>query len=176
MEAAKPVSMEALFEQKASHAMVSEANAFRTVPRGMYVLRPTKYEATEDQQIAGRVNINFSLDVCGDDGTRKAKAFLRVSPQEGRSAKGYLDTKSKLYGQLVKALFGENQDVSAGEVVQTFMQQPVKGFVALQFKAPQNDPVTGKGIYVDPKSDEEEADCRKKGYTPSNVIRSVQKL
>ena len=171
-----PVSMEALFEQKAPQQMISEATAFRTVPKGRYVLRATKYEATEDNKVPGRTNINFSVDICGDDGSRKAKAFIRVSPQEGRSAKGYLDQKSKLYGQLVKALFPTGTDVSAGELVQTFMQQPVKGFVALQYKAPQNDPITGYGIYVDPKTEEEETECRQKGYVPGNVVRSVQKL
>jgi len=37
------------------------------------------------------------------------------------------------------------------------------------------DPITGKGIYVDPKTEAEEADCRKKGYTPQNSVLSIQK-
>lgn len=183
MDDKKPVSMEALFEKKASDTMISEGNQFKTVPKGVYVLRATKFDATEDpKQVAldgtPRTNINFSVDICDEEGNRKAKAFLRVSPDEGRTTGGYLDGKSKLYAQLSKALgLGtDGSQPSAGEVVQTFLQTPIKGFVTLQYKALQNDPVTGKGIYVNPKSDAEEADCRKKGYTPSNSVLSVQKI
>jgi len=182
MDDKKPVSMEALFEKKASEQMISEGNQFKTVARGVYILRATKYDATEDPKqvnsLGGpRTNINFSVDICDDQGNRKAKAFVRVSPDEGRTVNGYLDGKSKLYAQLTKALglgVGGEQP-SAGEVVQTFMQTPVKGFVGLQFKSLTPDPITGKGIYVDPKTEAEEADCRKKGYTPQNSVLSIQK-
>lgn len=182
MEEKKLVSMETLFDTKASEQMVSEGNQFKTVARGVYLLRATKYEATEDPKQLNstggpRININFNVDICDDEGNRKAKAFVRVSPDEGRTVNGYLDGKSKLYAQLSKALgLGlDGTQPSAGEVVQTFMQTPVKGFVGLQFKALTKDPITGKGIYVDPKTDAEEADCRKKGYTPQNSVLSIQK-
>jgi len=182
VEEKKPVSMEALFEKKASNQMVSEGNQFKTVARGVYTLRATKFEATEDPTQVNatgepRTNINFSVDICDDEGNRKAKAFVRVSPDEGRTKNGYLDGKSKLYAQLSKALgLGlTDEQPSAGEVIQTFMQTPVKGFVGLQFKSTTKDPITGKAIYVDPKTDAEEADCRKKGYTPQNSVLSIQK-
>lgn len=180
MEDKKLISMEALFEKKASDAMVSEGNQFKTVPRGMYGLRATKYEATEDPKQMNavgepRTNINFSVDIVDDQGNRKAKAFVRVSPDEGRTVNGYLDGKSKLYAQLSKALGFIGDQPSAGELVQTFMQMPVKGFVGLQFKSNTPDPVTGKAIYMDPKTEAEEADCRKKGYTPQNSVLSIQK-
>lgn len=182
MDEKKPVSMEALFEKKASNQMVSEGNQFKTVARGVYTLRATKFEATEDPAQLNatgepRTNINFSVDICDDEGNRKAKAFVRVSPDEGRTKNGYLDGKSKLYAQLSKALgLGlTDEQPSAGEVTQTFMQTPVKGFVGLQFKSTTKDPITGKAIYIDPKTDAEEADCRKKGYTPQNSVLSIQK-
>ena len=180
MEDKKLISMEALFEKKASDAMVSEGNQFKTVPRGMYGLRATKYEATEDPKQMNavgepRTNINFSVDIVDDQGNRKAKAFVRVSPDEGRTVNGYLDGKSKLYAQLSKALGFIGDQPSAGELVQTFMQMPVKGFVGLPFKSNTPDPVTGKAIYMDPKTEAEEADCRKKGYTPQNSVLSIQK-
>lgn len=181
MEEKKLVSMESLFEKKASNAMISEGNQFKTVAKGVYTLRATKFEATEDPKQLNatgepRTNINFNVDICDDQGNRKAKAFLRVSPDEGRTTNGYLDGKSKLYSQLSKALgYGNEEQPSAGELIQAFMQNAVKGFVGLQFKSLTPDPVTGKAIYVTPKTDDEEADCRKKGYTPSNSVLSVQK-
>lgn len=171
---AKKLSMEELFEKRASQQMVSEATAFKTVPKGMYGIRATKYDATETDK--GRTSIWFSVDILGPDGTRKAKASLKVSPDEGRTAKGWLDGQSKLYGQLVKALFPNKveEQPSTAEVIQTFMQTPVSGFVALQYKGPK-DPQTGYPTWLDPKDEAEETEFRKRGYTPTNIVRSVQK-
>src|SRR5689334_8535818 len=161
----KKLSMEALFDKRASQAMVSEANAFKTVPKGLYRLRATKYDITEAED--GRVTVWFSVDVLDKDGNRKAKSSLKVSPDEVRTAKGYLDTKSKIYGQLVKALGltpqqeGQEQP-SASEVVQTFMTTPVDGFVALSFKGPK-DPLTGYPTWLDPQNEAEEAQYRAAG-------------
>ncbi len=172
----RKLSMEELFDKRASQAMVSEANAFKTVPKGVYRLRATKYDASEDQ--AGRVNIWFSVDILDAEGNRKAKGSLKVSPSEVRTQKGYLDTKSKIYGQLVKALGltpqqdGQEQP-NAGEVIQTFMSTPVDGFVALSFKGPK-DPMTGYPTWMDPQNEAEETQYRAAGYTPTNIIRSVQ--
>lgn len=181
MDDKKLVTMEALFEKKASDQMISEGNQFKTVPKGSYTLRATKYEATEDpKQLAGdgspRTNINFNVDIMDDQGNRKAKAFVRVSPDEGRTVNGFLDGKSKLYSQLTKALFpGATEQPSAGEIIQTFMQEPVKAFVGLQYRSQTKD-AKGKYTYVDPKTDVEEADCRKKGYAPQNSILSISKI
>lgn len=193
-EGTTPISMEALFDMRASQAMVSEANAFKTVPKGLYRLRPTKYEASENPKIRipltevgtgaqvgdrARVVIWFSVDILDKEGNRKAKGSIKVSPDEVRTAKGYLDTQSKVYGQLVKALGltpqqdGQEQP-NAGEVVQTFMTTPVDGFVALSFKGPK-DPTTGYPVWMDPQNEAEEAQYRAAGYSPTNVIRSVQK-
>lgn len=171
------LSMEALFDKRASQAMVSEANAFKTVPKGLYRLRATKYDISQDA--AGRVTIWFSVDILDKEGNRKAKGSIKVSPDEARTAKGYLDTKAKIYGHLVKALGltpqvdGQEQP-SASEVVQTFMTTPVDGFVALSFKGPK-DPATGYPTWMDPQNDQEEAQYRAAGYSPTNIIRSVQK-
>ncbi len=168
--------MEELFDKRASQAMVSEANAFKTVPKGLYRLRATKYDASEDAN--GRVSIWFSVDILDSEGNRKAKGSLKVSPTEARTAKGFLDTKAKIYGQLVKALGLIPEDggeqPNAGEVIQTFMSTPVDGFVALSFKGPKN-PQTGYPSWMDPQNEEEEARYRAAGYTPTNIIRSVQK-
>jgi len=169
------LSMEELFDKRASQAMVAESNAFKTVPKGVYRLRATKYDATEDAD--GRTTVWFSVDILDAEGNRKAKGSLKVSPDEVRTAKGYLDTKSKIYGQLVKAvgLMPDNggQQPNTGEVIQTFMQTPVDGFVALSFKGPK-DPMTGWPTWMDPQNEAEEAQYRAAGYTPTNIIRSVQ--
>lgn len=171
----KPVSMEELFERRASQQMVSEANAFKTVPNGMYRLRATKYAATEDD--AKRLTIWFSVDILGPDGTREAKGSMKVSPDEGRTAKGNLDTKSKLYGQLTKALFSSNapeDQPSTAEVIQVFMQTPVDGFVTRQYQGPK-DPQTGYPTWLNPQNEDEEIEYKKRGYKAMNIVRSVQK-
>lgn len=179
----RKLSMEELFDQRASQAMVSEANAFKTVPKGLYRLRATKYDASVNEKVQvnghGRTVIWLSVDVLDKEGNRKAKSSFRVSPDEVRTAKGYLDTQSKLYGQLVKALGlqpdqpGQEQP-NAGEVIQTFMVTPVDGFIALSFKGPI-DPQTGYNTWMDPQNEAEEAQYRAAGYSPTNIIRSVQK-
>src|SRR5678816_1312240 len=166
----RKLSMEELFDKRASQAMVSEANAFKTVPKGLYRLRATKYDASEDAN--GRVTIWFSVDILDNEGNRKAKGSLKVSPNEARTAKGYLDTKAKIYGQLVKALgltpTDGGEQPNAGEVIQTFMNTPVDGFVALSFKGPK-DPQTGYPSWLDPQNEEEETRYRAAGYTPTNI-------
>lgn len=175
--AKKVVSMEALFDRHANQQMISEANAFKTVSKGLYRLRATKYEASEGAD--GRVTIWFSVDILGPEGTRKAKGSMKISSDERRTAKGYLDTQCKMHGQLLKALYPdasdrERADISDAELIQVFMQTPVDGFIALTFKGPK-DPVTGWHTWNDPANDEEEAQFRASGYTPTNIIRSVQK-
>ena len=175
MSEAVKLSMEELFDKRASQQMVAEANAFKTVPKGLYRLRATKYEASKND--AGRVTIWFSVDILDPEGKRLAKGSIKASPDEGRSAKGYLDTQSKIYGQLTKALFTpeEQADVNVPTLIQTFMTTPVDGFVALSFKGPK-DPMTGYPTWNDPQSDAEEMEFRKRGYSPTNIIRSVQKI
>ena len=173
----RTLSMEELFTKRASQQMVAEANAFKTIPKGMYRLRATKYEATQNE--LGRTTIWFSVDILDNEGNRKAKGSVKVSPDEVRTAKGFQDTQTKLYGQLVKALGllpeGEAEQPNAGEVIQAFMSTPVDGFVALSFKGPKN-PATGYAEFMDPKTEEEEAQFRSRGYTPINIVRSLQKV
>ena len=171
----KEMSMEELFEKRASQQMVSEANAFKTVPKGVYGLRATQYKATDDN---GRTNIWVSVDILGEDGTRKAKSSFKMSPDEKRTAKGFLDGKSKIYGQVLKAIWPNESDAdraahSAGEVVQLILQTPLQGFVSLTFKGPK-DPATGWNAWLDAKDDAEEAEFRKRGYQPTNMVRSIQ--
>ena len=171
----KPVSMEELFDRHAPQQMISEANAFKTVPKGMYRLRATKYAATESETDK-RLTVWFSLDILGPDGTRKAKGGVKVSPDERRTAKGNLDTQSKLYGQLVKALFPSHSpedQPSTAEVIQVFMQAPVDGFVTLQYQGPK-DPQTGYPVWLDPQNDDEEIEYKKRGYKAINIVRSIQ--
>lgn len=170
------LSMEQLFDKRASQQMVSEANAFKTVPKGVYRLRATKYEASQNDN--GRVTVWFSVDILDPEGKRLAKGSFKASPDEVRTAKGYQDGQTKLYGQLVKAV-GLQQDnggeqPNVPEVIQTFMNTPVDGYVALTFKGPK-DPQTGWPTWNDPTDEAEELEFRKRGYTPTNIIRSVQK-
>lgn len=177
----KEMSMEELFEKRASQQMVSEANAFKTVPKGVYGLRATQYKATSDVDKdtgAERTNIWVSVDILGEDGTRKAKSSFKMSPDERRTAKGFLDGKSKIYGQILKAIWPLESDAerathSAGEVVQLILQTPLQGFVSLTFKGPK-DPATGWNAWLDAKDDAEEAEFRKRGYQPTNMVRSIQ--
>jgi hypothetical protein len=183
----KSVSMEELFEIRASSAMVSEANAFKTVPKGTYRLRATKYDTSEGETQAftkadgtsrGRYSTWFSVDILDKEGNRKAKGSVKVSPDEVRTAKGYQDTQTQLYGQLTKALGlqpengGEQPTLS--EVIQVFMTTPVDGFITLTFKGPK-DPMTGYPSWNDPANEAEEAQFRASGYTPTNIIRSIRK-
>jgi hypothetical protein len=172
----KEMSMEELFEKRASQQMVSEANAFKTVPKGVYGLRATQYKANSDSD--NRTIIWVSVDILGEDGTRKAKSSFKMSPDEGRSAKGFLDGKSKIYGQVLKALWPHESDAeramhSAGEVVQLVLQTPLQGFVTLTYKGPKN-PETGWNEWLDAKDEAEELEFRKRGYTPTNMVRSIQ--
>jgi hypothetical protein len=166
--------MEELFEKRASQQMVSEANAFKTVPKGTYRLRATKYEASDNN---GRTTIWFSVDILDPEGKRLAKGSFKASPDEVRTAKGYQDGQTKLYGQLTKALNlvqnGDGTQVNAGEIIQTFMQTPVDGYVTLTYKGPK-DPLTGWPTWNDPENEAEELEFRKRGYTPTNIIRSIQ--
>lgn len=177
----KKLSMEELFERRAAQQMVSEANAFKTVPKGMYRLSASKYDASETayEGKEPRTTVYFSVDILDKEGKRLAKGSVKISPDIARTQKGTLDTQSKLYGQMIKALFGnlppeEQAKVSVAEVIQTFMSTPVDGFVALQYKGPK-DPQTGWPIWYNADTEAEELDCRQKGYTAVNIIRSIQK-
>jgi len=174
----KKVSLEALFDKRAPQQMVSESKAFKTVPKGVYRLRATKYEATQDPK-TDRVTIWFAVDILGPDGQRLAKTSLKISPDVGRNDKGNLDTQAKMYGQLISALYSsatpeEQGQVTAAELVQTFMQVPVDGFIALSFKGPI-DPATGYPTWMNTNSDAEEIEARKQGFTAVNMVRSLQK-
>jgi hypothetical protein len=177
MSESTKLSMENLFDKRAPQQMVSEANAFKTVPKGMYRLRAKKYEASES---GGRVSVYFQVDILSQEGNRLAGGSFKVSPDIGRSKTGALDTQSKLYGQLVKALYAsaspeEQAQVSVGELVQTFMQTPVDAFVALQFKTATKNPVTGWPDWVDANTEEEIVAARQAGHVATNIIRSIQK-
>jgi len=186
MTEARKLSMEELFDQRASQQMVAEANAFKTVAKGVYRLRATKYETTEaaeqtipkqDGTKRGRITTWFSVDILSPEGKRLAKGSFKASHDEVRTAKGYQDGQSKMYGQLVKALglerSPEEEQVNVPEVIQTFMVTPVDGYVALTFKGPK-DPLTGWPTWNDPADEAEELEFRKRGYTPQNIIRSIQ--
>lgn len=172
------MSMEELFEKRASQQMVSEANAFKTVPKGVYALRATQYKANKDEKKENRTTIWVSVDLLNEQGVRLAKSSFKMSPDERRSAKGFLDGQSKLYGQVLKALWPNESDAeranhSAGEVVQLILQTPLQGFVSLTFKGPKNTE-TGWNEWLDAKDEAEEAEFRKRGYQPSNMVRSIQ--
>jgi len=179
MAEARKLNMEELFEKRASQQMVSEANAFKTVAKGVYRLRATKYEASAIVNGDGheRTTVWFSVDILDPEGKRLAKGSFKVSPDERRTAKGYQDGQTKLYGQLVKALNlikGEGEEqANVPEVIQTFMVTPVDGYVALTFKGPK-DPLTGWPTWNDPADEAEELEFRKRGYTPQNIVRSIQ--
>jgi hypothetical protein len=180
MTEAVKMSLEELFELRASQQMISESNAFKTVPKGMYRVKATKYDISKTAYEGKdpRVTIWFSVDILDPEGKRLAKGSIKVSPDEQRTAKGYLDTQSKLYGQLTKALSlqPENggEQPSAAEVVQTFMNTPVDSFIALQYQGPK-DPISGYPMWFNADTEAEELDCRQKGYKAVNIIRSVQK-
>lgn len=171
------VSMEELFDKRAPQQMVSEANAFKTVPKGLYRLRAKKYDATSQ---GGRLSVFFQVDILSPDGKRLASGSFKVSPDERRMANGGLDTQAKLYGQLVKALYAnstaeEQSQVSTAELIQTFMQTPVDAFVALQFKTAAKNPLTGWADWVDTHNEAEEIEARKAGHVASNIVRSIQR-
>lgn len=178
MAEAIKISMEELFDKRAPQQMISEATAFKVVPKGLYRIKATKYDATKNAE--GRITVWFPVDILNADGARLAKGSLKVSPDAARTVTGNLDTQAKLYGQLVKALFPaltpeEQSQVSTAEVIQTFMQTPVDAFIALQFKTAAKNPLTGWADWVNTNSPEEEVAARKAGHVPSNIIRSVQK-
>ena len=177
MSDAMPVSMEALFDKRAPQQMVSEATAFKTVPKGLYRIRAKKYEATMRE---GRLSVYFQVDILSPEGTRLAGGSFKVSPDEGRTTKGTLDTQAKLYGQLLKALYTsstneEQAQVSVAELIQTFMQTPVDAFIALQFKTVARNPLTGWPDWVNTNNEEEEIAARKARHVASNIIRSIQR-
>lgn len=177
MSDAISVSMEELFDKRASQQMVSEATAFKTVPKGLYRIRAKKYEASTQK---GRVSIYFQVDILSPEGTRLASGSLKISPDEARTTKGGLDTQAKLYGQLLKALYAsatpeEQAQVSVGELVQTFMQNPVDAFIALQFKTVAKNPLTGWADWINTNNEAEEIAARKAGHVASNIIRSIQR-
>ncbi len=177
---ARKMSLEELFEKRASQQMISEANAFKTVDKGMYRLRASKYDISETNYDGNlRTTIWFSVDILDNEGKRLAKGSIKISPDEVRTKKGNQDTQTKLFGQMAKALFPDLDDegragISAAEVVQTFMTTPVDGFVAKQYQGPK-DPQTGYPTWVNSDTEAEELECKKKGYKAVNIIRSVQK-
>lgn len=177
MSEAITVSMEELFDKRATQQMISEATAFKTVPKGLYRVRAKKYDATTRD---GRLSVYFQVDILSPEGNRLASGSFKVSPNEGRTAKGGLDTQAKLYGQLLKALYAsatpeEQAQVSVAELIQTFMQTPVDAFIALQFKTAAKNPLTGWADWVNTSNEEEEIAARKAGHVASNIIRSIQR-
>ena len=171
------VSMEELFDKRAAQQMISEATAFKTVPKGLYRIRAKKYEATVKD---GRVSVYFQVDILSPEGNRLAGGSFKVSPDEGRTAKGQLDTQAKLYGQLLKAVYASSTtekqaEVSTAELIQMFMHTPVDAFIALQFKTAAKNPLTGWTDWVNTNTEEEEIAARKAGHVASNIIRSIQR-
>lgn len=170
-----PLSNTELFEKVASQALISEANQFRTVSAGTYLLRKNKHDAYVAD---GRTIVDFRMDIIGQDGKKKASAKLSISPDVKRTANGYLDGKAKLFGQLTRALWPTESNEqrashSLGEIVETLGQTPIDGYVALTFRGPK-DPVSGQSVFVDAGTPEEEVSFRSRGYEPMNLIRSVQ--
>lgn len=171
MEATTPLSADELASIKPSKKMLTEATSFKTVPTGKYLVRAKAHNTSRDKQ--GRVVTNFTLDVLGEDGTRKATTFLKVSPEEQYTSTGNLDSKAKLYGQLNKAL-GLDDSASILEMTQVFMVTPVRATIELVFKG-EKDPVTGWPVWLNPKTDEETADYRARGYEATNQVRGISK-
>lgn len=173
---AQNIPLEELFSRYANASTITESNKFSTVPTGNYQLQVTKAEgkAYPDRELA-----HFTANVM-IEGKRKGTVFFDASWQEKRNAKGYLDTPSRLWGQLGKALNpGQTDqqiaDINAGELMKQAQAYPVMAFITESFRVPSATSSTGF-TWDSPKDEATIKAYREKAYEAKNFVQSISKM
>jgi hypothetical protein len=177
------LTMDSLFEKYTSEAQYKEANQSPTVRTGAYRLKDMKAEARlddrQDTPTPGRQYARITAHLHDrETGARKGTAFFNVSwepfKKENRSGEMKLDSASKLWGQLLKALDASTQSV--GQVLkETVPNYPVDGFVDESFRMPDGSFKSYRG-----DTEEEREKARRAlvddGGEPVNFVQSLFKV
>ena len=177
--------IEQFFADKAASSsnVVREANAPRTVQTGSYTLQASKAEGkTWSNETNVREGVHFQLSVL--KGERKVgTVFADMSWQEARYKNGNLDTKSKLWLQLIKATNpdlkpDEQANLTVQQVVDAATKYPFSGYVMEQYMVPATEDDKANGYYMEfkrksAKTEDEAAEYRKAGYKVVNTLSNV---
>lgn len=176
------VPIEQFYDQKTPIGLVTEASSFRTVPSNSYTIQVSKVEGKTwgaNGADLGRDGAHLTASVL-QDGKKISTVFFNVSWQEKRTLKGYLDTQSRLWGQLGKALYADKTDaeiseLGVGAIVDAALKYPVRGYIIEGFKVPDPTFYTGFSTKV-PRTPEEAIEYRKLGYKQVNNVQSISKF
>ena len=172
------IPMEELFEQYASATAIAEATAFRTVSPGEYNLHVTKMEPrryTESDRGPARDVVRCTVAVTDDEGKRKGNVFISASWQERRTAKGFLDGSTKLWGQMVKATYPDKNatdiaTINVAQAMNDIPEIPMRGYISESFLVPNG---AGQSVWLSPDNPDQLTDFRSHGYKAQNFVRNV---
>ena len=177
--------IEQFFADKAasSSSAVREANASRTVQTGSYTLLVSKAEGkTWSNETNVREGVHFTLSIL--KGEKKiGTVFTDMSWIEARFKNGNLDTKSKLWLQLVKATHSdlkpdEQANLTVQQVIDAATKYPFSGYVIEQYMVPATDEDKANGYYAEfkrksAKTEDEAVEYRKAGYKVVNTLSNI---
>ena len=171
----KTIALEEMFNEFATANMITEATKFGAAPTGSYDMRITKYEGKERD---GRKKAHIQAAISAE-GRKRGVVFFDISWVEGRTSSGKLDRESRLWGQLVQALFPDKAatalaDMPVGEVLDLATKYQLRVFVTEAFKVPDATKNSGYA-YITPRSEQELKDLRSKGYNSQNFVQSISK-
>ena len=177
MPTVETISLEELFTEKVEAAQIAEATRFKTLPSGSYVILANKVEAQEDK---GRKWAHFTAAVLGEDGNKRGTVFFNASPTLGRTSTGNQDGKSKLWGQLCKALYPDLTPEQIAEklvsdIIESAQMFKVRAYVTEAFKVPDTSSMTGFS-YKTPRSEDEKKQYLEQGCQPTNFVQNLSKV
>ena len=172
------IPLEDLFETYTDAAQVNEATAKPTVATGTYIFQGTKAEGKKNPEDAKMYPNRVLANIFGrlsnrETGKKLVSIGFDASWEPMKDARGYMDTPSKLWGQLVVSL--DLVKAPVAEVLEAVKLYPVSMFVEQVFEHPdkQNAP---KDLRWRTARSEEEADTyRNDGRTPRNFVKSIQR-
>lgn len=174
------IPMEQVFEQRAAASQVEEANRYPTLKSGSYVLQATKAEIKQYDD--GTQVAHFSAKATGiphptTGVQQKGTVFFDAAWTEQRGVNGKLRTSSKLWGNILKALWpalpaGELANKTVGEVCEAMTRFPVSAYVVEAFRIEDATQPNGYRTTY-PRSEDEITAARLAGGVPKNYVQNI---
>lgn len=174
------INMDAILAQDNDQRLLEEANSNKTLVKGLYRLEATSITGVQQDstdpksRFPGRHEFRVRFNATGIDNPKaKGGLFITITPERSviqpKDGEPFLDSASRLWGQICKAFDTGKQPV--GATIKAISEFPLEAEVTETYKLPD-------GTYIEPADSAQRtelADLGGRGYNNVKWIGAVKK-